>query len=239
MQTAEILLFEALKKIKINLLDSTMGKLLEFLKLMLEMNQTTNLTAITDYQEALIKHLYDALLILTLPVFQNVTKIIDIGSGGGIPAVPLAIVAPEKEIFSLEATQKKIRFQQEAVDKLKLTNFKPIWGRAEELAHDLKYREQYSLVTARAVATCNVLTELTFGFAEIGGTVVFYKGQDYQIELSQAKQAVAKMGGELVGVAEFFLPQNYGARALIELRKVKITPLEYPRKPGIPNKKPF
>ncbi len=238
MQTAENLLIEALKEIEISLSEQMLQQLFQFMQLMLAVNQTTNLTAITDYQEALIKHIYDALLIMKLPAFQAASKLLDVGSGGGVPAIPLAIVAPDKEVYSLDATQKKIKFQAEAAEKLGLANFKPIWGRAEELAHQAEYREQYPLVTARAVAACNVLTELTFGFVKLKGTAVFYKGTD-QGELNQAKIAIRELGGELIEVSEFSLPQNYGSRMLIQIKKIKPTSSKYPRKAGIPNKKPL
>lgn len=218
---------------------TTIEKLVRFIERLLEVNQHTNLTAITDYKEALYKHLYDALLVSTLRPFQDAKCLLDIGSGGGIPSIPLAIAFPEKQFHSLEATQKKVAFQETIKKELQLENFHPIWNRAEVLAHETGYRGQYDIVTARAVAAANVLTELTLPFLKVGGYAVFYKGKEAAAELEAATGALSKLKAIPVQIYDHNLPYQYGERHLILIQKNADTPKEYPRKPGTPQKKPL
>lgn len=219
--------------------EDTIEKLVLFVRRLLEVNQHINLTAITDFNEALYKHLYDALLISTIEPFQKAECLLDIGSGGGIPSIPLAIAFPNKRIYSLEATQKKVNFQASVKEELCLNNFYPIWNRAEILAHEPEHREQYDMVTARAVAAANILTELTLPFIKVGGHAAFYKGREAASELDAASGALAKLKASAVGIYDYQLPYQYGERHIILIRKGAITPKEYPRKPGIPQKKPL
>ncbi|HOP74500.1 MAG TPA: 16S rRNA (guanine(527)-N(7))-methyltransferase RsmG [Bacillota bacterium] len=223
----------------IALSEDIIEKLVRFIERLLEVNQYINLTAITDVKEALYKHLYDALLISTIEPFQRAERILDIGSGGGIPSIPLAIAFPGKQIYSLEATQKKVSFQETIKDELKIDNFHPIWNRAEILAHDTEHRERYDVVTARAVAAANILTELTIPFLKMDGYAIFYKGKEAATELDGAAGALTKMRAVPVAIYDYQLPYQYGERHLIVIRKNAVTPREYPRKPGVPQKKPL
>jgi 16S rRNA (guanine527-N7)-methyltransferase len=132
MNQVETEFFDQLKLLGLRLSDAQTVRLLTFLELLLAANQATNLTAISAYAEALYKHLYDALSIQSLPEFARAVLICDIGSGAGIPGLPLAICFPEKQFFSIEATHKKVLFQETASHQLGLANFRPIWARAEE-----------------------------------------------------------------------------------------------------------
>lgn len=213
---------------------------IHFIKILLEANQTVNLTAITDFEEALYKHLMDTMLVTKLPLWKNVTKIIDIGSGAGIPAIPLAIVAPGKTVVSMDATQKKVKFQQQVSERLGLTNLQPIWGRAEEIGQQIAHRQQYDLVLARAVAPVNVLAELTIPFARPStGMVCLYKGKDYREELNYGLKAIEVLGGKVIDCIETDLPRNFGARSLIIIQKVKPTSIQFPRRTGVPQKNPL
>jgi 16S rRNA (guanine527-N7)-methyltransferase len=224
----------------INISEAAFQKNLAFIGLLLEANQMVNLTAITGYEEALYKHLLDALLITKLPLWKNVSRVIDIGSGAGIPAIPLALADPDKIVVSMDATQKKVNFQIQASDALGLTNLQPLWGRAEELGKQTVHREQYDLVLARAVASVNVLTELTIPFARPSqGFVCLYKGKDYQEELQSGQKAIETLGGKVVDCIETDLPRNYGARSFIVIQKVKPTSTQFPRRTGIPQKSPL
>ncbi len=222
-----------------NITDDQLKQLIEFIQILLTANQTTNLTAITDFDEAMVKHIYDSLLIMAIPEFQSANNIIDVGSGGGIPSIPLAICNPEKKIVSLEATQKKINFQTEAIRCLELKNLLPIWGRAEELAKHTSHREQYDLAIARAVAPLNILAELTIPFVKLQGEALFYKGKEAENELAKGEHAVKILGAEFSGIKSFTLPCNFGSRVIITFQKKQTTPSTYPRKPGIPTKKPL
>lgn len=224
----------------INISETAFRKNMAFIKLLLEANQTVNLTAITDYEEALYKHLLDALLITKLPLWKNASRIIDIGSGAGIPAIPLALADPDKIVVSMDATQKKVNFQQQTSLTLALTNLQPLWGRAEELGKQTVHREQYDLVLARAVASVNVLAELTIPFAcPTKGFVCLYKGKDYHEELQSGQKAIETLGGKVVDCIETALPRNYGARSFIIIQKEKPTSTQFPRRTGIPQKNPL
>ena len=224
----------------INISKADFQNQLRYVEILLEANQSVNLTAITDFEGALYKHLLDALLITKLPLWNNVSKIIDIGSGAGIPAIPLAIAAPGKTVVSMDATQKKVNFQQQAAEGLGLTNLQPLWGRAEELGQQPGHREHYDLVLARAVATVNVLAELTIPFARPAtGIICLYKGKDYREELQSGQDAVEALGGKVIECIETDLPRNFGSRSFIIIQKVKPTPSQYPRRPGVPQKSPI
>lgn len=214
-------------------------KLFNYIKILLKANETINLTAINTYPEALIKHLYDSLVILDLPVYQYASKLLDVGSGGGLPGIPLAICNPDKIVVSMEATAKKIAFQKEADHKLNLNNHFPVWGRAEELAHQVQHREHYDLVIARALAATNTLVELTLPFVAVSGYALLYKGKNYQDEIREAQIAIHTLGGEIESVQNYQLPQDCGERNVIVIKKVFPTPKKYPRRSGLPQKSPL
>lgn len=239
MKQNEALLSAELKKTGVILPSLVTNKLLDFLQLLLEANKKINLTAITGFEEALIKHIYDSLIILAHPEYQKAQIILDIGSGAGIPSIPLAISSPEKQIFSLDATQKKIKFQEEARQALDLNNLYPFWGRAEDFIRTPGKRECFDLVLARAVAPVNILAELTLPYVRINGLALFYKGIDCQREIQAGANAISTMGGSLERIFNCELPLGFGGRSLVYIRKHKATPLIFPRKAGLPEKKPL
>lgn len=209
------------------------------LEQLLEVNLTTNLTAITNFQEALIKHIYDSLLIRNWPEFRKLSRMIDIGSGAGFPTLPLAICHPDKHFVMVEATQKKVNFQIQTAQYLELKNTLSIWSRSETIAHQAEHRQQYQLVFARAVAASASLAEITIPLAQIGGFIIFYKGQDYLEELRVAEYAIELLGCRILETLKFQLPLAFGERNLIVLQKIKDTPHKFPRNSGTPQKKPL
>jgi 16S rRNA (guanine527-N7)-methyltransferase len=230
----------ALQEFRLTFSGATFHRLCDFITLLLDANQRVNLTAITEYEEALYKHILDSLLVTKLSFWENTTEILDVGSGAGVPAIPLALVFPDKVFVTLEATQKKVAFQQQIVQDLSVKNLTPIWGRAEELGQKAAYRERFDLVLARAVAAVNVLAELTIPFAKLPkGVICYYKGTDYKREIQSGQYAVNKLGGRVSEIIEFDLPLSYGSRSLIVINKHQPTPPEFPRKNGIPQKKPL
>lgn len=232
-------LMSLLKEIEIILSDEQLIKLDQFIKTLLDANQSVNLTSITDYHEAIVKHIYDSLVIMALPEFQSAKTVIDVGSGGGVPSIPLAISNPTKRITSLEATQKKLNFQNEAVRQLGLSNFTAIWGRAEEIAKQPEHRETYDLAVARAVASLDILAELTIPFVKLNGSAIYYKGKEADNEIVKGTKAINILGAEFHEAKSFTLPNNYGSRVLLVLQKESATPSLYPRKPGVPQKRPI
>lgn len=232
-------LSDQLNAVNINLPALTIDRLGCFIDELLIANQNINLTSITDEHEAAFKHLFDALLIINVPAFQDAQTILDIGSGAGIPGIPLAIAYPDKTIYSLEATQKKVNFQLNIREKLKLDNFFPVWNRAETLGHDPKYREHFDLVIARAVAAMNILLELMIPFTKINSYSVLYKGKDAEEEISNSTHALKTFNSEVTSIYSATIPFGYGDRNLITVQKYSATPGQFPRKAGVPQKKPL
>lgn len=239
MDNHETNLIKALEQLGLFFPNTVIEKLFTFLKYLLEANRQTNLTAITQYEDALYKHLLDALYVALIPEFLESVSILDVGSGAGIPVIPLAICFPEKRFTSLEATHKKILFQKETASMLHLSNIQCIWSRAEELAHTTEHREQYDIVLARAVAAANTLVEITLPFVKINGYSLLYKGQEMDEELTQANKAIKTLGGVISGFHYFQLPFNLGDRGIAKILKTHHTHPSYPRKSGTPQKRPL
>jgi 16S rRNA (guanine527-N7)-methyltransferase len=239
MRPDEIRLIKHLQQLNIEITVAQYEKLFVYLQKLLITNQTTNLTAITDYSEALVKHLFDSLIILDQPVFINANNILDVGSGAGLPSIPLAICHPEKRFFSLEATRKKVNFQQQACEELDIKNHFVFWGRAEEYAHDRNHREQYDLVLARALAATDTLAELTLPFVALDQYAIYYKAKEYLSELQNAEKAIKLLGGLVIKSVKTDLPDENGTRSLIMIKKLNTTPKNYPRRSGLPQKAPL
>lgn len=239
MNETQNLLVTELRKFPIDLSAGTLVKLFHYIDLLLDANKTINLTAITDYQEAVVKHLYDSLMILNCPAYAEAKRIIDVGSGAGLPCIPLAICSPEKHFISIDSVQKKIKFQELACQSLEINNVQPIWARAEDFIQSCKEREQFDMAIARAVAPLNVLVEITLPFIKINGQALLYKGKDYQNELQAAERAIIIVGGKVNDVVIAELPMGYGTRSLLTIKKIQSSPLQYPRKAGFPQKKPL
>lgn len=166
-------------------------------------------------------------------------RMIDIGSGAGVPGLPLAIARPGIEVTLLDATRKKVGFLQHVIDTLELPNVLALHGRAEELARDLDHRCQYDLVTARAVATLPTLLELTLPFLIAGGTALLPKGAELGEELERAKQAASLLGGEIISSDLLTAGHHEIVTRLVIADKIISTPDHYPRRVGLPSREPL
>ncbi len=195
----------------------------KYYDILIEYNSRFNITAITEKKDVFVKHFIDSLSGKDLIFGDN---ILDIGSGGGFPALPLKIIYPKKRFTLIEATGKKCVFLKAVTDLLKLNSVTVVNARAEELSKNENFREKFDTVTARAVARLNVLTELCLPFVKIGGKFIAYKGNSEE-EIKEAENAVKVLGGRINTVKEFTL--NDEKRSIIEIVKEKNTPDLFPR----------
>ena len=200
-----------------------------YLDTLLAVNQTMNLTAIREPDEAIVKHLLDCALCAE-HVPQG-ADLLDVGSGGGLPAFPFAILRPDIKVTALDSTAKKVDFLSQTGKSLGLTNFRAICHRAEELANNRSYRERYTAVSARAVARLNVLAELCLPFLKVGGLFLAMKGPQGEEELSESLGGIGTLGGRPKGVSFFLLEEADEAnrRTLIRIEKIRRTPPPFPR----------
>lgn len=206
-----------------------------FLSLLLEANKGVNLTAITDPAQAWDRHVLDALTLMPiLAELPNGSRVADVGSGGGLPAIPLAIALPRLRFTLIEATGKKAAFLRTAIAALGLTNAEVVAERVETVAQDQSgHRESYDAVTARALGRLLVAAELTVPLAKVGGRVLLVKGQKAEEELAEAAPALTMLGAVHAGTLE--TPTG----RLVVLEKTGRTPRTYPRRPGDPKRAPL
>ena len=209
--------------------------------LLLEWNARANLTAITEPDEVDRRLFLDSMLLLPaldaalqlMPASPN--RLIDVGSGAGFPGLPIKIMRPDLDITLVEATGKKVAFLDACIAALGLRHITTIHGRAEELARDPAYREQFDVVTARAVASLPALLELGMPFLRLGGRGLFPKGLEIATELAAAEAAAPLVGGQIV--ASRVLPRSQ--TTLVAVAKLSLTPKKYPRRAGIPAREPL
>lgn len=220
------------------------GALVRFRDLLVEANRRFNLTALTDDASILALHFLDSLT--ALPVIRKIhadlgsaPDLIDIGTGGGFPGIPLKIAMPELRVTLMDGTAKKVRFCAEVIRALGLRDICAIQDRAEEAGHRPEHREHYDVVIARAVAPMPTLAEYLLPFARLGGTCIAMKGSDAQAEAARAAGAIAKLGGEITDVMPVSLPGRDDRRALIVIHKLRPTPQPYPRRGGAARHSPL
>jgi 16S rRNA (guanine527-N7)-methyltransferase len=209
---------------------------------LLDGNRKINLTRITGYEEVQVKHFLDSLSVtlgMKPPVKDRTLKVMDVGAGAGVPGLPLKIVFPDIELTLLEATARKVKFLHHVIGKLGLDKAEAVNGRAEETAHDARYRENFDLVISRAVAPLPALVELTLPFCKLSGRFIALKKGGIRAEIAKAGKAIGVMGGVLREVRTVGLAGLDDERYLVIIDKVKSTPPEYPRRPGMPAKRPL
>jgi 16S rRNA (guanine527-N7)-methyltransferase len=206
---------------------------------LLSWNKKINLTALTAEKEIMVKHFYDSVLGIKAHKWTGHEKVLDLGTGAGFPGIPLKIIYPSLAMVLVDSLQKRVSFLESLLRTLGLEEIKAIHGRAEELGRGKLYREKFDLVVSRAVARLPVLVEYCLPFVKVGGVFLAYKGTEGQKEGQEAAQAIKKLGGKLLKTESFVLPEEMGQRTIIAIKKVQPTPAMYPRRPGIPNKKPL
>jgi 16S rRNA (guanine527-N7)-methyltransferase len=207
-------------------------------------NLRFNLTSITGYEEVQTRHFVDSLSVLRLDTVRRAlgapaTRAIDVGSGAGFPGIPLKIACPAFQLTLLEATGKKARFLAHIVDRLALADTCAVKARAETLAHDPAHRAHYAVAFTRAVADTAVLAEYTLPFLSVGGWLVALKGKDAAAEAQAAASAIGSLGGVIRQVVPAGVPGLPAEHALVVVQKVMPTSEKYPRRPGMPAKRPL
>ena len=226
-----------LSDLNIDLTEKQIEQFLKYYEILVETNKVMNLTAITEFDEVIEKHFLDSLSLVRVFDLNRNVKILDLGTGAGFPGIPLKIAFPEIDIVLADSLNKRVKFLNEVVETLQLKQVETVHGRAEELARNKKYREQFNLCTSRAVANLSSLSEYCIPFVKEGGRFISYKSGEIEEEVDQAKRAIHVLGGKLDQVYKFDLHEQ--KRSFVIIEKVKKTPSVYPRKAGTPTKEPL
>ena len=209
-----------------------------YFDLLIETNKVMNLTAITEPEEVAVKHIIDSLLAYDEKVFPG-KLLADVGTGAGFPGIPLKIYCPELKVVLLDSLAKRLKFLDNVIETLGLKDITCVHLRAEDAGQNKDHREKYDLVTARAVARLSVLSEYCLPLVKQGGYFIAMKGSKFVEEIAEGRTAVGILGGEIISAEEVKLPGLDDGRAIIRIRKIKKTPVKYPRKAGLPEKQPL
>ena len=211
----------------------------EFYQLVIETNKSINLTAITDEKEFAIKHLVDSLTCLHAVSIKKGAAVLDVGAGAGFPGIPLAIYRPDLVLTMVEATGKRAKFLKKVISGMGLQGVEAVHARAEDFSRKIIFREKYDLVVSRAVAPLAVLAEYCLPPLRKRGIFIAMKGPHVKEEINTAQNALAILGGIIKEIIKIELPCLGDIRKLVVINKIKATPDAYPRRAGIPARKPL
>lgn len=210
-----------------------------YFELLVEWNEKINLTAITEKNEVYLKHFYDSIAPILQGLIENQPiRLLDIGAGAGFPSLPMKILFPELDVTIIDSLNKRINFLHLLAEELGLSGVHFYHGRAEDFAQDKAFRAQFDIVTARAVARMQVLSELTIPYLKVGGRLLALKASNAPEELEEAKNALNLLFSKVEDNLQYELP-NGDPRYITIVEKKKETPNKYPRKAGMPNKRPL
>lgn len=230
---------EVLAKNNLRISEQQLNQFKEYYKLLVEWNEKVNLTAITEKDDVFLKHFYDSITASFYFSFEDVKSVCDIGAGAGFPSIPLKICYPHLKVTIVDSLKKRINFLEQLKETLQLDHVDIIHSRAEDIGQNKKYRENFDVVTARAVARLSVLSEYCLPLCKVDGTFIALKGANSNEELVDAEKAVKTLGGEVVNNNTFSLPIENSERSIIVIKKIKKTAKTYPRKAGTPAKDPI
>lgn len=227
------------EQLGIRLSEKQLEQFQSYYERLMEKNKVMNLTAITEYEEVVDKHFVDSILLGSVKELSGKKRVIDVGTGAGFPGIPLKIVYPELEITLLDSLNKRVKFLNEVIEELGLTGIQAVHSRAEDLAQDAAYRQQYDICVSRAVANLATLSEYCIPFVKQGGYFISYKSTQIEEELKQAKKAVQVLGGTLEQIETVQIPGTTIERQFVMIRKTGTTPKKFPRKAGTASKTPI
>lgn len=231
---------ERLNQLNIKLKQSQIDQFMLYYDMLIEWNGVMNLTAITEYEEVINKHFIDSLSLCKVVDLNEVElRVLDIGTGAGFPGIPLKIAFPNLKIVLIDSLNKRINFLNEVISKLELDNISALHGRAEDFGKNIEFRETFDVCVSRAVSNLATLSEYCMPYVKCGGHFIPYKSSNIGDELQTSMKAIEVLGGEVINVEEFNLPDSDIQRSLVVIRKNQITPKSYPRSAGKPSKEPI
>lgn len=244
MNTSLELFIQRLNKLDIVLTDKQLEQFQLYYEILVEQNQYMNLTAITEYDDVLLKHFADCLAVNVVPVFQklisdNHVRVIDVGTGAGFPGLPIKIAFPHIYIDLLDSLNKRINFLNDVIAQIDLDRVRTFHGRAEDFGNNKEYREKYDLCVSRAVANLSTLSEYCLPYIKNNGYFIALKSGEIADEIEAAKNAISILGGEVQECIPFTLPESDINRNFVVIKKIKNTPNKYPRKAGLPSREPL
>ena len=215
------------------------GQFSVYHEMLLDWNTLMNLTALTAPEDVAVKHIIDSLTAYDAALFDGARTLIDVGTGAGLPGIPLAVYAPQLTVTLLDSLNKRVRFLTEVTAAMGLQNVRCIHARAEEAARTAEHRAAYDIVVSRAVARLPVLLEYTLPFVRVGGTLLALKGRAYAEEQKEARRAAGVLGGGRITARPVHLPGLDDVRAILTVTKERQTPAAYPRGGGAPARRPL
>ena len=233
------ILLQGIEELKLQISDNQIQQFLDYYEMLIETNKVMNLTAITDFDEVMVKHFIDSLLVVKSTDMNKYDTLIDVGTGAGFPGIPIKIMFPHLKVTLLDSLNKRLKFLNEVIDKLSLSDIETVHGRAEDIAQNKEFREHYDVCVSRAVANLSTLSEYCIPFIKKGGNFISYKSSLSEDEIIESQKAIKIFGGNIVDTTTIPLPCSDIERTFVIIRKDKQTPKKYPRKAGTPSKDPI
>lgn len=230
---------EGFNHLKLPYSEDIENKFILYRDLLKEWNQKINITSIEDDEEIYLKHFIDSVLLLNKDNVNENKEIIDVGTGGGFPGLPLKIINDNFKITLLDSLRKRIDFLKEVAKVLNLNDIKLIHGRAEDFGQSKEHRENYDICVSRAVAPLNVLSEYCIPFVKVGGYFAAYKSDNISQEIANSDNTIKKLGGKIKEIKEISIPGTDIIRKIVIIEKIESTESKYPRKAGKPSKEPL